>query len=286
MTDACPLCRGTNLERPVLRVLARCRTCGFVFLPRTADLPQQVAALYAGDYFTGGEFGDYALQHQTFARNFRAYLDRMRTAGCTGGRLLEVGCAYGFFLEQAQAAFDASGIDVNAPAINAAKALGVRAEFADFLSYTPAARPDVVCMWDTIEHLLDPVAYAKRAYELLNDRGWFFLTTGDLGSAMARFRGAAWRMIHPPSHVNYFSRETITRMLNDAGFDVTSIRSVGTHRDARNATHLLRLFSRRPIVRRVAAAGERVFALGVPSFGFYLNLHDIMFVAARKRGRA
>lgn len=285
MTAVCPLCGSTNAEAPVLRVLARCRSCDFVFLPRTADLPEQVAALYAGDYFTGGEFGDYALQHQTFARNFRAYLDRMRSAGANQGRLLEVGCAYGFFLEQAQSSFDATGIDVNAPAINAARALGVRAEFADFLSYTPQASPDVVCMWDTIEHLLDPVAYVTRAHELLRDSGWLFVTTGDIGSAMARFRGARWRMIHPPSHVNYFSRATITRLLNDAGFDVTSVRSVGTHRDARNAMHLLRLFSRRPVVRRMAAAGERVFSMGLPSFGFYLNLHDIMFVAARKRGR-
>jgi SAM-dependent methyltransferase len=284
--SGCPLCGGTDIDTPVLRLLARCRSCDLIFLLRTPELPAEVAALYAGDYFTGGEFGDYAKQHQTFARNFRAYLDRMRQAGASGGRLLEVGCAYGFFLEQAQSSFDASGIDVNAPAIDAAKALGVRAEFAEFLSYTPAATPDVVCMWDTIEHLLDPVAYVRRAHALLADQGWLFLTTGDIGSAMARFRGARWRMIHPPSHVNYFSRKTITRLLNDAGFDVTLIRSVGTHRDARNAFHLLSLFSKRPLVRRLASAGEGLFERGLPSFGFYVNLHDIMFVAARKRVRS
>jgi hypothetical protein len=95
-------------------VLARCQVCGYVFLPRTADLPRQIADLYAGDYFTGAEFGDYAGQRPTFARNFRHYLSRMRQAGASHGRLLEVGCAYGFFLEQAQSRFDAVGIDVNA----------------------------------------------------------------------------------------------------------------------------------------------------------------------------
>jgi SAM-dependent methyltransferase len=267
----------------VLGSLARCRTCDFVFLPRTPDLPERVAALYAGDYFTGGEFGDYAMQHETFARNFRAYLKRMHEAGAGGGRLLEVGCAYGFFVEQAQTSFDATGIDVNAPAIEAARALGLKAEFADFPTYTPAVPPDVVCFWDTIEHLLDPAAYVARAHEVLGDNGFLFLTTGDIGSLVARMRGARWRMIHPPSHVNYFSRQTITRLLNDAGFDVHSITSVGTHRDVRNVLHLLSLFSGRPLVRRIAAAGETIFASGVPSFGFYVNLHDIMFVAARKR---
>lgn len=283
MNGTCPICRGSNIEAPVLQVLARCVTCGFIFLPRTPDLPARVAALYAGDYFTGGEFGDYAIQHDTFARNFRAYLRRMRDAGATGGRLLEVGCAYGFFLEQATASFEATGIDVNAPAIDAARALGVAAEFADFLTYAPAAPVDVVCLWDTLEHLLDPAAYVARAHELLVEDGWFFLTTGDIGSRVARVRGPRWRMIHPPSHVNYFSRPTVTRLLNDAGFDVHSISSVGTYRDARNVFHSLSLFSRQPIVRRLASAGERVFASGIPSFGFYINLRDIMFVAARKR---
>jgi hypothetical protein len=283
MTGACPVCQSIEADAPVLESLARCRRCGFIFLPRTPDLPERVNALYAGDYFTGGEFGDYAEQHPTFARNFRAYLSRMAAVGVTSGRLLEVGCAYGFFLEQARTAFDAAGIDVNAPAIDAARALGVRAEFADFLSYAPPSPLDVVCLWDTIEHLLDPGAYLSRARDVLVDRGWIFLTTGDIGSLVARVRGPRWRMIHPPSHVNYFSRDTMTRLLHTHGFDVASIRSVGTWRDARNAAHLLGLFSQRPIVRRTAAAAEAMFARGLPSFGFYLNFHDIMFVAARKR---
>src|SRR6188768_1358620 len=97
---ACEVCGGAAFESPVLGALARCRDCGFVFLPRDADLPAQIAELYEGDYFTGAEFGDYASQRPVFARNFREYLDRMRHLGVTDGRLLEVGCAYGFFLEQ------------------------------------------------------------------------------------------------------------------------------------------------------------------------------------------
>ena len=283
MTDTCLVCGGVEFDAPVLGPLARCRRCAFVFLPRTPDLPRQIEELYAGDYFTGGEFGDYASQRETFARNFKGYLERMREAGAVRGRLLEVGCAYGFFLEHAQKSFDAVGIDVNAPAIAAARDLGVRAECIEFMQYTASALFDVVCLWDTIEHLLDPRAYLDRARGVLADRGYLFLTTGDIGSAMARMRGARWRMIHPPSHLNYFSRDTMTRLLDRAGFDVVSIRSVGTHRDVMNVLHLLSLFSKQPLVRRMAGGAERLLAGRVRSLGFYLNLHDIMFVAARKR---
>ena len=285
MTTVCVVCGGGDFEAPVLGSLARCRACGFIFLLRTADLPQRIEALYAGEYFTGAEFGDYASQHGTFARNFQAYLRRMRQAGATGGRLLEVGCAYGFFLEQAQGTFDASGIDVNEPAIAAAGALGVRASFAEFLTYKPDTKLDVVCMWDTIEHLLEPLAYAEKARDVLLDGGRLFLTTGDIGSAMARLRGERWRMIHPPSHVNYFSRSTIIRLLDRAGFEVDPIHSVGTHRDFLNSLHLLGLFSKKSWVRRMAGSTERLLTGRIPSLGFYLNFHDIMFVSARRRRR-
>jgi SAM-dependent methyltransferase len=286
MTDVCAVCGGAACDVPVFGQLARCRACGFVFLPRTPDLPERIAALYAGDYFTGGEFGDYASQHASFARNFRAYLRRMQRSGATGGRLLEVGCAYGFFLEQAQRSFDAIGIDVNEPAIVAARALGVRAARQEFLTYSPDALFDVVCLWDTIEHLLEPLAYLEKARDVLVDGGLLFLTTGDIGSAMARLRGAQWRMIHPPSHLNYFSRATITRVLDRVGFDVEPIHSVGTRRDFLNALHLLGQFSKKPLVRRAAASIERMLAGRLPSVGIYVNLHDVMLVAAKRRPRA
>jgi SAM-dependent methyltransferase len=285
-STTCPICGGHDLETPVLGALARCRGCAYVFLPRTPDLPARIAALYAGDYFTGDEFGDYAGQRPTFARNFQAYLRLMRRAGAKKGRLLEVGCAYGFFLEQAQAMFDAIGIDVNDQAIAAAQAIGVHARFADFLRDTPPGPFDVVCMWDTIEHLLDPRAYLERAHDVLADRGWLFVTTGDIGSLVARLRGAKWRMIHPPSHLNYFSRATLSELLRQTGFDVVDVRSVGTRRDLVNALHLLALFSKSPVMRRTAGVLERTLAGRIPSIGIYLNLHDIMFVAARKRAHA
>jgi SAM-dependent methyltransferase len=281
VTEPCLVCGGTFFDAPVLGPLARCRACRFVFLPRTPDLPGQIAALYAGEYFTGAEFGDYASQRAIFARNFQGYLRRMRQAGASGGRLIEVGCAYGFFLEQARASFEATGIDVNDAAIEAACAQGLRAIRGDFLDYRPDEPADVVCMWDTIEHLLEPRRYLDQARAVLADRGLLFLTTGDIGSAMARLRGAQWRMIHPPSHLNYFSRDTIGRLLDGAGFDVVSIRSVGTYRDVANSMHVLSLFSKRAGVRRLAGTVERMFS--GRSVGFYLNLHDIMFVAARKR---
>jgi SAM-dependent methyltransferase len=284
VTTACAVCGGNEIEAPVLGVLGRCRACGYVFLPRTPDLPDRLRALYEGDYFTGAEFGDYASQRPTFARNFQDMVHRMRQAGAAGGRLLEVGCAYGFFLEQAQANFKALGIDVNAAAIESARGLGVDARCVEFLDYVTSDTFDVVCLWDTIEHVLEPRAYLEKARDLLRPDGMLFLTTGDIGSLVARVRGRKWRMIHPPSHLNYFSRVTMTRLLQSVGFDVVSVGAIGTRRDLLNTLHLLALFSKTAAVRRTASTFERLLAGRVPSISLYANLHDVMFVTARRRG--
>ena len=71
------------------------------------------------------------------------------------------------FLEQAQHTFEAIGLDVNTEAIDAARAIGVDARFGGFLETEVPAPFDVVCLWDTIEHLLDPRAYLERARDVL-----------------------------------------------------------------------------------------------------------------------
>ena len=58
-----------------------------------------------------------------------------------------------------------------------------------------------MCLWDTIEHLAEPEAYLEKIAKSLPVGGWLFLTTGDIGSPMARARGSRWRMIHPPTHL-------------------------------------------------------------------------------------
>lgn len=286
MRSMCAVCDNAGFDYPVLGSLARCQRCGFVFVPRTPELAAQVAALYDGDYFTGGEFADYASQQRIFARNFRGYLARMRRAGAIGGRLLEVGCAYGFFLDEARRTFDVQGLDVNSAAVAAARARGLNASCGEFLDFRPTAPYDVVCLWDTIEHVLDPRAYLQRVHAVLAPRGWLFLTTGDIGSLIARLRGARWRMIHPPSHLSYFSRHTMTLLLDRTGFEPRSIESVGTWRHLANAVHVLALVARSPLVRRTAGFVDRHIAGRLPSIGFYLNLHDIMFVAAQRRASA
>jgi SAM-dependent methyltransferase len=255
---------------------------------RAANLlsPAEAAGIYTEDYFAGEEYGDYLADREVHLRNFAARWRDMRRIAGEIPSVFEVGCAYGLFLEYASSqGAKAEGIDVCGPAVeHAAKRLGQRAIAGDFLSAAIApGEHRAFCLWDTIEHLPHPEAVIARVVELLPPRGWLFLTTGDIGSPLARFRGRRWRMIHPPSHLQYFSRQTIRKFLARHGLTVVEIRSISVYRTVHSVLSGLRALGR-GFSRTAASLLSRAVPVGVQQrIGMRVNLGDIMMVAARRK---
>ncbi len=132
--------------------------------------------------------------------------------------------------------------------------------------------------WSAGEHVDAPRAYAARAFDLLRPGGYLALSTGDVGSRAARLLGRRWRLLTPPSHLTYFTRRGMERMLTDAGFSEVGFSTVGYARSLDFvAFRLLGEARYQRLVKR--RSGLRAF-LGARSF--YLDLGDIMFVNARK----
>jgi hypothetical protein len=105
------------------------------------------------------------------------------------------------------------------------------------------------------------------------------ITTGDIGSLLARLRGARWRMIHPPSHLHYFNRATISRLLRNHGFKVVDIRPVGPAR----SVHQI-LYSVLGLGMKMPWMYETLKKLIPADWGLTLNTLDIMQVTAEKKG--
>ena len=267
--------------KQVLRQLDKCLACGFItFRDYKA---QALLEIYSDEYFAGAEYADYVGQQDAMRRSMRRHLKQMNRYNPKHGSLLEIGCAYGLFLDEARSYFSCvSGIDIcTTPTTYAKERLGLDVYCDDFLKRDFGdVRFDVICFWDTIEHLAAPEAYIEKAAGLLNSEGMIFLTTGDIDSFNARLRGGNWRQIHPPSHLHYFSRDTVTVLLNRLGFEVTGIESTPYYHTAYNILASIRL--RGGFSGRLAS-----FALSLPveklarRLGFWINLGDIMFVAAR-----
>jgi SAM-dependent methyltransferase len=166
---------------------------------------------------------------------------------------------------------------------HAREALGLDAIQADFLDMPDeTAAYDLICLWDTIEHLSHPVRVIQKAARWLKPGGALAMTTGNIDSAVSRLRKERWRQIHPPTHLYYFSPETLGRAVEDAGLRVRQVSSFGYSRSFRGMAYGLFALGNKPH----RWLYELLTARGRIDFGIYLNLYDIFRMTAVKPGLA
>jgi SAM-dependent methyltransferase len=276
----CPIC-GSACAPAAIRGLLQCRGCGFV----TADVSLsrgELERLYSAAYFQGEEYRDYVAERALFRKQFQLRLKTLLhfTPAAHRQNLFEIGAAYGFFLDLARRHFDrVGGIDLSRDAAAYAReVIGVPVATGDFLEYPLEGPIDAVCMWDTIEHLAYPALYIEKAAARLRAGGVLAITTGDIASPLARWRKHKWRQIHPPSHLHYFSKDTLRLLLEKYGLEVCYAGYAGCYRSADTAAYTVL-----SLKRGMPGFYRKLKATGLLNWSFYSNFYDILYMIARKR---
>jgi SAM-dependent methyltransferase len=277
---ACIICGG-SYQPASINGLLQCGGCGFM----TADVSlsrEELERIYSEKYFHGEEYRDYVSERAIFAKQFQRRLKVLLQHVPEGrrGRLFEIGAAYGFFLDLARQHFgQVSGIDLSRDAATyATNVLGVPVSAGDFLDYPLPEQCDVVCMWDTIEHLAHPGLYLEKIAAHMPIGGVVAITTGDIGSRLAGWRKEKWRQIHPPTHLQYFSKVTLKQLLAKYSFEVCYSGYDGCYRSVDTAAYIILALR-----RGKPALYEKLRATGLLNWSFYSNFYDIMYVIAEKR---
>jgi SAM-dependent methyltransferase len=192
--------------------------------------------LYSRGYYEGENdrvYQNYLADPEAKGQDFGQRLDTLsREFDLRPGALLEVGSAFGLFLDQARRrGWTVRGTERSAHAANWARTeLGLDNDAsADALHRVPAESQDLVVMWDVIEHLKEPLEIAKAIHRVLRPGGHLALATGDIGSLGARLYGRRWFLIGPPYHLFYFDHQSIAELLKRTGFVTRRIRNEGGH---------------------------------------------------------
>jgi 2-polyprenyl-3-methyl-5-hydroxy-6-metoxy-1,4-benzoquinol methylase len=219
---ACPICGSPDTRRYCRKGESEyhtCTECGVLFqhpLPGAGAMHGYADAEYdAGLYRDYVEARDMKLAH--FERRLGLIASRVGK-----GRLLDVGCSCGYFMEvAARHGYDVQGLEFSRNAIAAA---------------SPAVRPrilhatidtlhgghdrvyDVITAFDIIEHLARPLAFLEDAHRLLSPGGHLVVSTPDAGHWLRPLAGSRWPMLQPMQHLTLFSRRALLGILEQAGF--------------------------------------------------------------------
>ena len=247
-TVACSICESGNCrevafgywyEGKWLQAM-ECPRCGIIFLyPRLGD--EAIHTLYSKDYFEQDFRCGYA--HSCFDSSHHdqlvdhallKYLSSVKPQG----RMLEIGCAGGVFLNAAKTyGFEVEGVELSRDAAEfAQKNFGLRIFNGTVIeAHLENDTFDVVVMGDVLEHLPNPMETLREVYRIVARGGLLVIISPTqtnsifsiIGLALYKLLGKKVAIDLPPYHLFEYRPASLRNLLNRAGFAVLR-QSIGT----------------------------------------------------------
>ncbi|MEW6202162.1 MAG: class I SAM-dependent methyltransferase, partial [bacterium] len=136
------------------------------------------------------------------------------------GTLLDVGSGAGDFIYLAQKhGWNVYGIEINEDAYQYQKKLGLKVHNRELTEAGfDDAFFDVVTLWDTFEHISEPVGTLNEIHRILKRDGAVIMSLPNFESFERRLFGKVWFAIDAPRHLYHYSPSTIKQMLKKTGF--------------------------------------------------------------------
>lgn len=280
----CILCHSNQSEALFHNTLKKCVSCGLVSAQKEMS-EWELKNIYTENYFKGNEYHNYPGDRNVITAHFKNRLSDISKIypGYFPTNVLEIGCAYGFFGDLLKTGYpDAHyiGYDIVPEACEyAVNQLYLNVKCRNFADANDNETYTDVFMWDVIEHLPNPAELVHKISKHCNTGSRIFITTGDIGSLMAKVRGEKWRLIHPPTHLHYFTKKTITRLLENEGFKIRKISHPPVTRSIKQIFYSLFMLKQNqndPWLRKI-------YDFIPQNHYLKINTFDIMFVIAEKQ---
>jgi 2-polyprenyl-3-methyl-5-hydroxy-6-metoxy-1,4-benzoquinol methylase len=202
--------------------IVQCSECGFVFIPpfyrkqinyKEYKNKDSLKAVIAGNDWLKIQ------RHKLRYRTIQKY--------CPKGKLFDLGVGWGHFLHTGRLlGYTVEGIEMaEMPYTYAKEYLKLPVENIDFFDYIPKTNYyDMLTMWDVLEHIDNCDEAIEKCVTMLKQGGHIVIQVPQIDSYIAKTQKERWQAMGL-DHVNYFSKDTITRLLESKGFKVIKIKS-------------------------------------------------------------
>lgn len=226
--NLCPLCGNADIKKKYTDAqipVWQC-DCGAVFLspfPSTEKLKQ----MYGQDYYNSWGLSS---NNEAEPREMKkaTFISRMRRISkfLKKGKVLDVGCATGYFLEVASdAGWDVYGVEVSEFSSRLArnkfgyKIFNGTLEQARFADNTF----DLITLSDLLEHIRDLDTFLGEVIRILKPNGLLMIVTPNVASLSRLLMGARWSH-YKEEHLYYFSPATVKKLLEKNGLSTLLVK--------------------------------------------------------------
>lgn len=225
--EKCILC-GTREKELLIendsRKVYRCINCGLGFLdPRPSE--EEISQLYQKNYFEerydeGLEIGSKGLKQRLNGEKHRI---KFVSSEKKSGRLLDIGCGYGYFLYASKMhGYEVTGLEVSEWAsAHAAQRLKLPVKTGRILDTDlPGDHFDIITMWHFLEHTQDPSLVLSRTKKWLKKDGILVIDVPNYEGTDARYLKGDWDGWSLPYHFWHFNYHSMKMLLDKHHFKV------------------------------------------------------------------
>lgn len=195
--------------------IVKCVNCNFVY---TTPLPSE-RELHR--YYSKFDYSEPKSAEEAIRKDARRSLYIIERFSNKNGGLLDVGCGRGYFLHEARSrGWTCYGIDYSQKAVSYGRnVLRLDLQKADIFTYKTTKKFDVIILSQVIEHTSKPRVILEKCYKLLHHGGIIYIATPNIESISARVMKENFDHLIPPEHLGYFSKNTLTLLLKQIGFN-------------------------------------------------------------------
>jgi 2-polyprenyl-3-methyl-5-hydroxy-6-metoxy-1,4-benzoquinol methylase len=199
-----------------------CPECDLIYLnprPSTSDL----SMYYPNSYEAYRPLETLTAIMRWRRRHALSIMRRFVTCFQPPGRLLDIGCATGEFLQEMQrSGWEVEGVEISPQAaVIAQETRGLKVFVGPVAAFdAPKNTFDVVTLWDVLEHLPSPYVALRKIHGWLRNGGHVIFSIPNVQSFDARLFGHGWTGWDAPRHLYIFPEPTLNRLLTEAGFEI------------------------------------------------------------------
>lgn len=204
-------------------VLVRCSSCGHIYNnPRLTT--ERLNQLYNKDYYC---FDESWKEKRVWLPALQDYVNKVKPyeAKLPAKMLLDIGCGPGFLMKICRDnGWQVEGIDVCAQAVEYGKSnFRLNIESGNFNEIDFKGKKfNLILALDFLEHLEDPVAFVRRCYDLLQEKGILIMEMPNIASVYKKITGRFWVGFNP-YHIQFFSVDALRRVVEQSDFKILDL---------------------------------------------------------------
>jgi 2-polyprenyl-3-methyl-5-hydroxy-6-metoxy-1,4-benzoquinol methylase len=258
--------------------ITRCTSCRLVFVREEITVSELI------EYYSQADGEDFVYADPENVSNLNYYFLRLKELlekTIPRGRILDIGCSAGYFLDVMDG-WERYGIEI--PSTWAERARKKYGENIHVGTLEDANYPyeffDVITLQDTFDHLTNPLETLELCHHILKPGGRIVIKVHNIECLWARLSGQNFYAIIPPSHLFYYSKNTLKLALEKKSFVLELSSFIGHTLFLKTIPYRLARSDQKSLLYKLYQLLDQspVGNIKVPK-----NLHDIITVVGVKR---